>query len=145
LSPTPVRRKKRLKAVFLAAALVIAAGCALSWVFSPLGLILYVQAASLALAVSMLFAVRRDLFLLPVFLLWLAAYALKQREAALALAVLFLVAFVSRGLIADARQRRRFTWMAAGLILSGFAAFLFFFPVSGEKAPAAPRAEAKEE
>jgi len=142
LSPDPVRRKKRLKAVFLALALITAAGYALSWVFSPFGLLLYFQAASLALAVVVLFAVRRDLFLLPLFLLWLAAYAFNQREAALALAVLFLAAFVGRGLIADARLRRRFTWAAAGLILCGFTAFLFFFRISGVKSPAALRAEA---
>ncbi len=137
-------RRRRLKTVLLALAGLILAGGALGFVASPFLYILYLQIAGLVLAVIVFVSIRRDLVLLAVAVAWLAAFILRQTEPATALAALFVVAFIGRSLLPNGRRRRLFSLAAVAAAGLGFAAFLFFFRVSGESAPvpAALRAEA---
>jgi hypothetical protein len=136
--------KNRLKIVLFVLAGLVLAALLLSLIASPFAYILYMQGAGIVLAGIVFYSVRRDFFLLPVAVLWLAAYALRLAEPAAALAVLFAAAFVGRSFLRDARRRRFFSLAAAGLTILGYAAFLFLFRVSGESAavPARLRAEA---
>ena len=139
-----VRRRKGLKTVLLALAGLTLAGMALGFVASPFAYMLYLQIAGLILAAIVFFSIRRDPVLLAVGAAWLAAYILRQPEPATALAALFLAVFVGRSLLPNDRRRRLFSLAAGAAAGLGFAAFLFFFRVSGESSPvsAALRAEA---
>jgi hypothetical protein len=136
--------KVRLKSVLLIAAGLALAGYGIGFLASPFTLILYFQAAGLVLAIVLLVAVRRDFFLLAVAVAWIAAFVLRLTEPAMALAGLFIVAFVGRSLIQDRRRRWFFSLVAAAAAGLGCAAFIFFFRVSGGSSavPAAARAEA---
>jgi hypothetical protein len=136
--------KARLRFVFPTLAGLVLGGFLLGFAASPFVFILYMQLAGIGLAGIVFYSVRRDFFLLPVAVLWLAAYILRLAEPAAALAVLFAAAFIARSLLGDARRRRIFSLAAAVSIVLGYAAFLLVFRVSGGAAavPAVLRAEA---
>jgi hypothetical protein len=140
----PGRRKRNLRTVFLVLAVLAAIGWAIGYIAGPFVFILYIQFGTLVLAAFVFFSVRKDLFLLPAALAWLAAYILKQSEISAALAALFLIAFAGRNVIADPRRRRRFSLAAIAGVGLAFIVFLVFFRVTGESTlvSAAARAEA---
>ena len=137
-------RRKGLKTVFIAFAGLSLTGIAFSFVSSPFLYIFYLQIAGLVLAGVVLVSIRRDFVLLALAAAWLAAYLLGRTEPAIALGVLFTAVFVGCSLLPDGRRRRLFSLAAAASAGLGYAAFLFFFRVSGGAAPvsAALRAEA---
>jgi hypothetical protein len=143
-APAEVRRRNNLKIVLFVMAGLALGGFLLGFAASPFIFILYMQLAGIVLTGVIFYSVRRDFFLLPIAVLWLAAYLLRLAEPAAALALLFAAAFIGRNLFRDARRRRLFSRAAAALAILGYAAFLLVFRVSGEAkaVPASLRAEA---
>jgi hypothetical protein len=127
---SPQNRRRAARAVLVALVLAVGAGLAVGYFAPPFLIFLYCQLAALGLSAFIIVRLRHSVHALPVFIAYLAAYALGLPVLATVLSGLFFLLLAGRSLITARFARTVFTtasFLAAGL---GFLAYFLLSRMS---------------